>query len=149
MVWAPGMIRIGLDLGARRVGVSLHEEDDVPARAHDTLDVPADGSLVRALAAVVEATKAAEVIVGLPLNMDGSEGLAARNARRVAKALGLRVKAAVVLWDERLTTTQAQRARRERGVKGREGIDAEAATILLQSYVDAQRGGSAWEPDVP
>lgn len=141
------MIRIGFDLGARRVGVSLHEDDDVPARAHDTIDVPADGSLVRALAAAVEAAKAEEVIVGLPLNMDGTEGLAAKAARRVAKSLSARVTASVMLWDERLTTTQAQRARRERGVKGREGIDAEAATILLQSYVDAKRGGSAWETD--
>jgi RNase H-fold protein (predicted Holliday junction resolvase) len=50
----------------------------------------------------------------------------------------------VVLWDERLTTMQAERTRRERGVKGRVGIDAEAAAILLQSYVDARRGGSGW-----
>ena len=87
------------------------------------------------------------MIVGLPLNLDGTDGPAAKGARRVAKALQRRVAVPVVLWDERLTTMQAERTRRERGVKGRAGIDAEAAAILLQSYVErageAERGEHA------
>ena len=79
--------------------------------------------------------------------MDGSEGPAARGARAVVKSLRAKVSAPIVLWDERLTTTQAQRSRIARGVKGRAGIDAEAATLLLQSYVDTKRGGSGWDPD--
>ncbi len=139
--------RLALDLGARRIGVSLHDDPDVPARPHATLDVTPGASPVAALAALIAREAPDEVVVGLPLNMDGSEGPAARGARRVAEALRARVKPPVVLWDERLTTTQAQRARVARGTKGRAGIDAEAATILLQSYVDARRGGSGWDPD--
>lgn len=136
------MNRIAFDLGARRVGVSLHDDDIVPARPHATLDAT-DGLLDALVAAVTEAG-AEEVIVGLPLNLDGTDGPAAKGARRVAKALQRRVAVPVVLWDERLTTMQAERTRRERGLKGRAGIDAEAAAILLQSYVDARRGGSGW-----
>ncbi len=141
------MIRIAFDLGARRVGVSLHDDDDVLARPHATLD--ANEGLLDALVAAATSASAEEVIVGLPLNLDGTDGPAAKGARRVAKALQRRLAVPVVLWDERLTTMQAERTRRERGVKGRVGIDAEAAAILLQSYVDARRGGSGWTDEDP
>lgn len=130
------MIRIAFDLGARRVGVSLHDDDDVPARPQGTLDVAE--RVLDDLVAAVAKHRADEVVVGLPLNLDGTDGPAAKRARRLAAALGRRVAAPVVLWDERLTTAQAERARRARGAKGRAGIDAEAAAILLQSYVDAR-----------
>jgi putative holliday junction resolvase len=139
--------RLALDLGARRIGVSLHDDDDLPARPAGTIDVSPSTMGLDAMVALITREAPDEVIVGLPLNMDGSEGPAARGAQRVAKSLQKRVSATVVLWDERLTTTQAQRARIARGTKGRVGIDAEAATILLQSYVDARRGGSGWDPD--
>ena len=140
------MKRLGLDLGARRVGVSLHDDPDVPARPFTTLDV-GDVSAVKSIAALVTREAPDELVIGLALNMDGTEGTAARATRRVAEALRARVACPVVLWDERLTTVQAQRSRIARGVKGRAGIDAEAATLILQSYVDAKRGGSGWEPD--
>ncbi len=141
------MKRLALDLGARRIGVSLHDDDDLPARPAGTIEVSPDAPPLGALVALIAREAPDEVIVGLPLNMDGSEGPAARGARRVAASLRRKVSATVVLWDERLTTTQAQRARVARGTRGRVGIDAEAATILLQSYVDARRGGSGWDPD--
>lgn len=141
------MKRVGLDLGERYVGVAVHDDPDVPARPVETIDRRVARALIEALAAVVSREGAAEVVIGLPLHMDGREGASARNARRVAEALERRSSAKVVLWDERLTTTQAQRNRVARGTRGREGIDAEAAALLLQSYVDAARGGSGWDPD--
>ncbi len=143
------MKRLALDLGARRIGVSLHDDDDVPARPAGTIEVTPGAAPIGAMAALIAREAPDEVVIGLPLNMDGTEGPAAKNARRVATALGKKITPPVVLWDERLTTTQAQRARIARGAKGRAGIDAEAATILLQSYVDARRGGSGWDPDAP
>lgn len=136
--------RLGIDLGARFVGVAFHAEDEVPARPEATVDVKAVPSVIRALAELAASLAAEEIVVGLPLHLDGREGTAAKNARAVAASLGRRTGLPVVLWDERLTTTQAQRSRVARGTKGRAGIDAEAAAILLQSYVDAQRGGSGW-----
>lgn len=142
------MIRLGVDLGARRVGVALHAEDEVPARPLDTVERVEGVSVVGAVAALVAAHRVEEVVVGLPLEMSGDDGPAARNARRFATSLARRVACPVTLWDERLTTVQAQRARTGLGRRGREGIDAEAAAILLQSYVDARRGGSGWD-DAP
>ncbi len=141
------MKRLALDLGARRIGVSLHDDDDLPARPFATLEVTPGAATLSAIARLLAREAPDEVIVGLPLNMDGSEGPAARGARAVVKSLRAKVSAPIVLWDERLTTTQAQRSRIARGVKGRAGIDAEAATLLLQSYVDTKRGGSGWDPD--
>jgi putative Holliday junction resolvase len=136
--------RMGIDLGARFVGVAFHAEEEVPARPEATVDVKAVPSVIRAIAALAASLAVEEIVVGLPLNMNGTDGPAAKNARRTATALRRRVGLPVHLWDERLTTTQAQRSRTARGTKGREGIDAEAAAILLQSYVDARRGGSGW-----
>jgi len=141
----PALVRLGVDLGARRIGLAVHDDPDLDARPLGTLDVRDVKDPVAALTERAIALGAKEIVVGLPLNMDGTDGPAARGARRVAAALRKRSGLRVRLWDERLTTTQAQRARVARGQKGREGIDAEAAAILLQAYVDAARGGSGWQ----
>jgi len=135
---------MGVDLGARFIGIAFHAEDEVPARPEATVDVKAVPSVIRAVAALAVSLQIEEIVVGLPLHLDGREGIAARNARAVAASIGRRTGLPVVLWDERLTTVEAQRSRIARGTKGRVGIDAEAAALLLQSYVDAQRGGSGW-----
>lgn len=138
-------VRLGVDLGARRIGLAVHDDPDLDARPLGTLDLKGVKDPVGALAERAKSLGASEIVVGLPLNMDGSDGPSARNARKIASALRKRAGVPVRLWDERLTTTQAQRSRVARGVKGREGIDAEAAAILLQAYVDAARGGSGWQ----
>ncbi len=146
------MRRLGVDLGARYIGLAWNDDPEVPARPMDTLDLRAPGvTAVDALAKIAAREGAEELVVGLALQMDGRESASSRGARKVADALGRRTGLPVVLWDERLTTAQAQRARVARGTRGRgEGagrIDAEAAAILLQAYVDAQRGGSGWDPE--
>ncbi len=141
------MIRLGIDLGERRVGLSLHDDDALDARPHATIELRKGDSVVEVLARSIEEARADELVVGLPLRMDGGESLKTRSARSVAAALHAKTGRPVVLWDERLTTVQAQRARTLRGRKGRDGIDAEAAALLLQSYVDSKRGGSGWQGD--
>lgn len=131
------MIRIGIDLGERFVGLAMHDEPEVPAKPCGAVDLKKLTDIVGAVVTAVKALGAQELIVGLPLNLDGRPGPKAKNAKRFAKALRDRSGLSVVLWDERLTTVQAQRNRAARGAKGREGIDAEAAAILLQSYIDA------------
>jgi|JI10StandDraft_1071094.scaffolds.fasta_scaffold888128_2 putative Holliday junction resolvase len=138
-------VLLGVDLGERRVGLALHDDPDLDARPAGTLDLRGVSDPVVALAERAKSLGATEIVVGLPLNMNGTDGPAAKNARRTATALRRRVGLPVHLWDERLTTTQAQRSRTARGTKGREGIDAEAAAILLQAFVDARRGGSGWQ----
>jgi putative Holliday junction resolvase len=83
------------------------------------------------------------VIVGLPLEADGSEGDAARSARALAEDIGARSGLPVEFVDERMTTARVLGAVREMGggTRGRKGdVDALAATLLLQLYLDARRG---------
>ncbi len=141
------MIRVGVDLGERFVGLAIHDDPELPARPRGAVDLKGARDAVTAVAAALKEMNAEQAVVGLPLNLDGREGPKAKAARRFADALSKRCKLPVVLWDERLTTAQAQRNRVERGARGRQGIDAEAAAILLQSYVDAQSGGGGWPSD--
>lgn len=141
------MKRLGIDLGARRIGVAVHSEEGVPARPLETLVLSEPTQAVNAVVAVAQREAAEEVVVGLPLNMDGSEGMKARLARTFAGLLGRKTKLPVILWDERLSTVQAQRARTASGRRGREGIDAEVAAILLQAYLDSKAGAGAWQDD--
>jgi putative Holliday junction resolvase len=135
------MRRLGIDPGLRRVGVALSDEDGRIAMPLSTVPRKGDEALVRALAALVVEHGAGVVVVGLPLRLDGSESDGSRRARRLADALGKQVSAEVVLWDERLSTAQAERSLRESGVRRqarKDVVDQVAATLILQSYLDAQ-----------
>jgi putative Holliday junction resolvase len=90
-----------------------------------------------------------QLVVGLPLRLDGSEGEAARRARRFAEKLKARTGLEVVMWDERLTSRAAGRVLGEAGVRGskrRQAVDPIAAALILQGYLDAD---SAREDDDP
>lgn len=138
------MARImGIDYGERRIGVAVSDPTGrLAANALDTLDRrQLKGSAEQALAALAEEWEAAEIVVGLPVNMDGSHGPAANNAvefsARLADTSGLPVHT----WDERLTSVAALRVQTELGLprgkrreKGR--VDRTAALLLLQNYLD-------------
>ncbi len=100
------------------------------------------------LRAIVEETGARLVLVGLPLSLSGRPGAAATAAAAEAEALAQACGVPVRTFDERLTTVEAERRRRERssrqrrakGPQARQGIDAEAAAVLLGAFLDARRG---------
>ena len=135
---------LGIDLGARRIGIALWDDPIAPARPVETLPVTAK-TAIPALLAVIAREHVDEVVIGLPLQLDGREGLAARQARRVAEELARRIALPIHLQDERMTTTQAQAHRHLAGGKGREGIDARAAAIVLQTFMD--RRNRQWQLD--
>ena len=98
---------------------------------------------LRRLLALVDEHAVSGVVVGLPLEPDGAEGEAATAARVLAADIARRSGKPVDLWDERLTTARALQAVREMAgsTRGRKGdVDALAATVLLQHYLDARRG---------
>jgi len=138
------MRRLGVDPGSARVGLSFMDEGAPIVVPIGTVEVNKD--LARAAREVAEVARSRgvdEVVVGLPLSLSGQEGIAARSARRFASMLEAELDVPVVLWDERLTTAQAQRGLRGLGVSSkaqRNVIDQAAATLLLQSYVDAKGG---------
>jgi len=132
---------LALDLGTTRVGVAV---SDATATLASPLATVAAGDRAR-LASLVEEEGASLVLVGLPRNMDGSLGPAARAARAEAAALADSLPVPVLLVDERLTTVSADRALREQGRRGRARrrlVDQAAAAVLLQGWLDGADG--AW-----
>jgi putative Holliday junction resolvase len=134
---------LAVDLGERRVGLAVSDPSGTLASPFRTLirsgDPEADTAAIVAAAREVEAQV---IVVGLPRSLSGREGPAARGARAAATALaeaagGIRVE----LHDERFTTREADRALAAAGRRGRDKrahIDAAAAAVILQSYLDSQ-----------
>jgi putative Holliday junction resolvase len=132
---------LGLDVGDRRIGIAISDPTGclaTPVEIYTRRAAEADVSHIDALCRGLEASA---VVVGLPKNMNGSEGPQAEKTREFANALadhGIRVK----LWDERLSTVEATRRREGRGRRGRskqQRLDAEAAAVILETYLDHLR----------
>jgi putative Holliday junction resolvase len=137
---------LAVDWGERRIGLALSDDSQLLAHPLTTLTRRAGKRFpIRQLLALLEAHGVAGVVVGLPLQPDGSEAAAAAAARRLAAEIARRAARPVVLHDERLTTARALRTVREMGghTRGRKAdVDALAATLLLQHYLDARRGSA-------
>ena len=135
---------VGLDLGAARVGVAASDTAGTLATPRET--VRRTGEPAADLAAIVRAIEELEaelVVVGLPLSLDGSMGPAARAAAAEAEALRAVLSVPVETYDERLTTVTADRSLKELRVKGRARrrvVDQVAAAVMLQAWLDHNRG---------
>ncbi len=133
---------LALDLGMRRIGLAISDEDGKLAGPLDTLEARGLRQDVRAVAALAEAHGVELVVVGLPLLTSGREGHGARRARRFAEELARTWNGRVETWDERLTSVAAERVLLEADLsrrKRRMVRDRVAATLILQSFLDAQR----------
>jgi putative Holliday junction resolvase len=133
---------LAIDYGKRRVGLALSDPTRTLATGLPTLERRPGQSLADAIAAIVLEREAAEVVVGLPLNMSGTAGARAEEVRRFADEIAQRISIPVHLWDERLSTVRAQRVLRDAGVDARAGkarVDRMAAVLILQNYLDHLR----------
>jgi 23S rRNA pseudouridine1911/1915/1917 synthase len=131
---------IALDPGGARVGVAVSDEGRFLATTAETLEGLSDEGVARAVASLAREIGADTVVVGHPLRMDGTVGPRAVRARELAAAVEDAVPARVVLWDERLSSAEAERIMAERGerARGRKGrVDQLAAAIILQGFLDA------------
>jgi putative Holliday junction resolvase len=134
------MRALGLDLGAKRIGVAV--SDRTGTIASPLLVLQRSGSIHRdhqAIAKLVTEEEAEAVVVGLPLNMNGSSGPAARAAVKEAEALATVVGVPVYTSDERRTTVTADQAMMEAGLNAqqrRKHVDKIAAAVLLQQWLD-------------
>lgn len=131
---------LGLDLGQSRIGVAISDPEQRIAVPLGTIRTGAPED-VKAIAGLVREHAIAEIVVGHPLGLSGRKGEAADHAERFAEALHGFLSVPVVLHDERLTTTQANRALTAAGVRGRrrrEVVDQLAATVILQSFLDSR-----------
>ncbi|HEY0378817.1 MAG TPA: Holliday junction resolvase RuvX [Pyrinomonadaceae bacterium] len=129
---------LALDLGEKRVGVAVSDELPLTARPLPYLRRTNWKQLLGAVADLLQDFDARALVIGLPLNLDGSEGEAAGNVRRLARNFSLSLHVPVFLQDERLTSREAEESLRAEGHSDeslRERIDSEAAAIILRDYL--------------
>ncbi len=129
---------LAVDLGGKRTGFAISDPEGRLALALPTLEdaTPAD------VAQVAEEQDAGSILVGLPLNMDGTAGPAARRSLEFIEELRLHVRVPVIPWDERLSTAEGDARLREAGLRRKERrkrADAAAALVILESYLGRSR----------
>ena len=133
---APGRA-MGVDLGARRVGLALTDPLRIISSPHTTLEIASEQSLVDSLRTMCAEYGVSLVVIGFPLSADGSEGPGCVRARRIARALGLSGIQAE-LQDERWSSRDAEDILRKTGKRrqtSKEKIDAIAASLILSDYL--------------
>lgn len=132
------MVRLGVDLGERRVGLAVCDALEIVASPLETIRVRAIPDALAAVLRVADEYAAEEIVVGWPLHMNGRRGEKAQEAEAFVEQLRAAGRAAV-LWDERLTTAEAERGLRAQSFnrrQRRERIDAHAARVLLAGYLE-------------
>ncbi len=135
---------LGLDPGRRRIGVAVSDETELIATPRGVIVVKYPDQVFKAISRLVEENEAGKVVVGLPLQLNGQEGIEARRARNFGAGLEKFLTIPVDFMDERLTSVEADRLLIEAGVKARKrraNLDATAAAIILQAYLDSKRNG--------
>ncbi len=142
------MILLGVDLGKARTGLAVCDKGEILASPYTVLSEPDRELLVEKICAAAKDTGAQLLVVGLPRNMDGSEGESAQNAREIGGLLESGSGLPVEFWDERGTTVTAHGYLNDTNVRGKKRkavVDAVAATVILQSCLDARRAKRAAE----
>ena len=139
-----GGVLLGLDLGTKTIGTALCDAGWRFTSAGKTLPRGKFTLDKAALAALAQERSVRGFVIGLPLNMDGSEGPRAQSSRAYARNLAV-LSLPILLWDERWSTTDAERgliAQDMSRAKRAERIDSAAAAVILQAAIDALAGGS-------
>ncbi|MGC9467653.1 MAG: Holliday junction resolvase RuvX [Anaerolineae bacterium] len=129
---------LALDLGDRHIGVAISDTLGMIARPLEVFDRTSREADFRHIDQLIDDHRVDALVVGLPLNMDGTEGPQADWVKDYTGALAEEVSIPVQLWDERLSTEEAKDIMRAQGkAPDREWIDAVAAAVILQSYLNA------------
>ncbi len=132
-----------LDYGTVRIGLAVSDELGVLAHPRPAVDARNRRAALEAILHFAEEENIERFVVGVPLDRDGNEGIAARKALDFANEVANVTKRPVDHWDERLSTVEATRRLQEGGHKARQGrsrVDGAAACIILQAWMDRQRG---------
>jgi putative Holliday junction resolvase len=135
----PGRL-LALDLGSKRIGVAVSDELRLTVRPLPLINRTNWKQLLGAVATLVQGFDAQALVIGLPLNFDGTEGSAAIEARQLARNFQLSLNVPVYLQDERLTSHEAEAAMREAGRSDneiRKNVDSESAAIILRDFISS------------
>lgn len=136
------MIIMSVDLGKARTGLALCDKTEFLASPYKVIFEKSPQKLLQKVADAANEAKAALIVVGLPKNMDGSEGESAQNARAFAAQLAELTGVETVMQDERGTTITAHSFLNDtntRGKKRKNVVDEVAATIILQNFLDTRK----------
>ena len=130
---------IGLDLGSKRIGVSICDEKQSIATPLKTLNKTSEDNLISELKMIIEENSIKGIIIGYPINMDGTLGRSAQSVYDVSNNLDKKLDIDVCLWDERLSTVGAFNLSSQLDVnvtKREKNIDQNAAAFILQGAID-------------
>ena len=130
---------IGLDLGSKRIGVSICDEKQLIATPYKTIHKSKNNELIKELKNIIQEYDIKAIIIGYPLNMDGSSGSSAQSVNDVSKNIDKEIDVDVCLWDERLSTVGAFNLSSQLDVnvsKREKNIDQNAAAFILQGAID-------------
>jgi putative holliday junction resolvase len=139
---APEARLLGLDVGTKTVGIALSDVTRNIATPHDTLRRTKFTADAKRIAELVEEFDVGAIVIGLPINLDGSEGKRAQSTRAFARNLAAHVAVPLVFWDERLSTAAVERHLLEADASRKrraEVIDRMAAAYILQGALDRLR----------
>jgi len=131
---------LALDVGSKRIGVAISDPLGITAQGLETIQRQNKRRDWEALAAIINKYQVGEIVVGLPLRLSGAEGTQSEKMRLFADELRARFGLPVHLWDERWTSTQANRLLRETNLsiqKRGQVVDRMAAMLILQSWLEA------------
>lgn len=129
---------LAVDYGERRTGLAVSDELGITAQGLETIVVDDETTLSPLVAGIAKDYNVAKVVVGLPLNMNGTESEKSKKVREFAQTLEREAAVPVVLWDERMTTLQAHRVMQElekKPSKNKTTVDRISATLILQEYL--------------
>jgi putative Holliday junction resolvase len=138
----PGARLLGFDLGEKTIGVALSDTSRAIATPMDTLPRGKFSTDAVKIEKIIAELKVGGIVIGLPLNMDGSDGPSAQSARAFARNLAARIDLPIVLWDERLSTVAVTRTLLDADTSRRrraEVVDKMAAGYILQGALDRIR----------
>ena len=130
---------IGLDLGSKIIGVSICDEKQLIATPYKTIHISKNNELIEELKNIIQDNDIKAIIIGYPLNMDGSAGSSAQSVNDVSKNIDKEIDVDVCLWDERLSTVGAFNLSSQLDVnvsKREKNIDQNAAAFILQGAID-------------
>ena len=132
---------LGLDVGSRRIGVAISDPLGITAQGLPTILRTNKRKDLEALSAVIRGYEVSEIVVGYPLRLSGAEGIQSNKMQHFAEELRGKFGLPVHLWDERLTSSQANRILRDADLsikKRGAAVDRMAAVLILQSWMEAR-----------
>ncbi|MGA2159694.1 MAG: Holliday junction resolvase RuvX [Dehalococcoidia bacterium] len=142
---------LGLDIGDRKIGVALSDPSQVLASPLSTIVRYQDAKAINQIAALVKKYSATKIVIGLPYSLSGAIGKQAEKVLGFKQQIAEAVNVEIIMQDERLSSVSANQKLREAGKKGsklKNEMDAAAATVILQSFLDEMKtNGDSEEPD--